>query len=209
MEIIPNWHPLLVHFTIALYVISALLFALGYFVTENAWKQKFTSAAYINLWLGALITVLTVAAGIYAYNTVGHDAPSHLAMTDHRNWALATAAFFWVLAIWSVFHYRTGKAIGLFFVMSMIIGAGLLGATGFKGGEIVYRYGLGVMSMPKAEGEGHDHSHEDGAEHDHDASAATEITHDDNNAEPHGHDEEKALPVDDASKTDDGHDHDH
>ncbi len=191
MEIIPNWHPLLVHFTIALYVISALLFALGYFVTENAWKQKFTSAAYINLWLGALVTVLTVAAGIYAYNTVGHDAPSHLAMTDHRNWALATAAFFWVLAIWSVVHYRTGKAIGLFFVMPMIIGAGLLGATGFKGGEIVYRYGLGVMSMPKSEGEGHDHSHEDGA------------------AEAHDHDEEKALPVDDAAKTDDGHDHDH
>lgn len=215
MEIIPNWHPFLVHFTIALYVISALLFALGYFVVKNGWKGKFIGAAYINLWLGALITVLTVAAGIYAYNTVGHDAPSHLAMTDHRNWALTTAAFFWVLAIWSVFSYRAGKAVGLFFVIAMITGAGLLGATGFKGGEIVYRYGLGVMSIPKAEGEGHDHSHEDSAEHDQGAIAMPEVTHDDSNAEPHdhaephGHDEEKALPVDDTPKTDDGHDHVH
>jgi len=185
MEIIPNWHPLLVHFTIALYATSALLFTLGYFGAENRWKAKITGAAYINLWLGAVITVLTVAAGIYAYNTVAHDAPSHLAMTDHRNWALATAAFFWGLAVWSAFRYRAGKAVGLFFVVALLIGAGLLGVTGFKGGDVVYRYGLGVMSLPKAEGEGHNHSHshENGADHDHAAQAAP--------------------------KTDDGHDHDH
>ena len=205
MEIIPNWHPLLVHFTIALYAISALLFAAGYFVAPNGWKEKMTGAAYINLWLGAVITVLTVAAGIYAYNTVGHDTPSHLAMTDHRNWALVTAVIFWVITIWSVFNYRAGKAVGLFFVIAMLVSAGLLGITGFKGGEVVYRYGLGVMSLPKPEGEGHSHSHEAGTAPDHSAPAVPK-GHDDSGTAPHSHDEEVPLSHDDP-ETDDGHDH--
>jgi hypothetical protein len=28
-----------------------------------------------------------------------------------------------------------------------------------RGGELVYRYGLGVMPLPQSEGEDHDHEH--------------------------------------------------
>ncbi len=163
-KIIPNWHPILVHFTVALYAIATLLFILGYLAnknewarkfTGNEWPQKFTNAAYLNLWLGALITLLTVAAGFYAYNTVAHDEPSHLAMTNHKNWALTTASFFWIVAIWSIFKYRAGKQVGLLFVTAMLIGSGLVGITGFKGGEVVYRFGLGVMSLPKTDSHRH------------------------------------------------------
>lgn len=207
MGIIPNWHPLLVHFTIALYVISSLLFTAGYVAVSNGWKEKLTGAAYINLWLGAVITVLTVAAGIYAYNTVDHDTPSHLAMTDHRNWALVTAGLYWIIAIWSVFLYRAGKATGLAFVIAMLASTGMLGITGFKGGEVVYRYGLGVISLPKPEGEGHSHSHEGGAAHDHGESAAR-VGHDDSGTAQHRH-EEEAVQSYEEPKKDDGHDHEH
>lgn len=186
MEIIPNWHPLLVHFTVALYAVSALLFAAGYFTAASEWRKTLTGAAYINLWLGAGVTVFTVAAGIYAYNTVGHDAPSHLAMTDHRNWALVTAAVFWIIAIWSVFIYRSGKSASLPFVIIMLFGASLLGLTGFKGGEIVYRYGLGVMSLPKVAGEGHSHNHENDAAHGQDEATSPNY---DAPASDGGHDE--------------------
>lgn len=181
MEILPNWHPILVHFTIALYAISALFFVLGHIGVKNEWAQKLTTAAYLNLWLGALITLLTVAAGIYAYNTVSHDDPSHIAMTNHKDWALATAAFFWIVAIWSVFKYRAGKPTGTIFVIAMIIGAGLIATTGYKGGEIVYRYGLGVLSLPQAEGAGHQHSHDSGAnDHEHN-------DHNDDGTDDHQH----------------------
>ncbi|NOR51996.1 MAG: hypothetical protein GQ470_05195, partial [Gammaproteobacteria bacterium] len=46
--------------------------------------------------------VLTVASGLYAYNTVAHDTPSHAAMTLHRDWALATVGLFSLLTIWSL-----------------------------------------------------------------------------------------------------------
>ena len=187
MEIIPNWHPFLVHFTIALYIVSSLLFVSGYFVKQLDWKEKITSAAYINFWLGAVVTFLTIAAGIYAYNTVDHDTPSHLAMTDHRNWGLITAAFYWGLAIWSIFLYRSGKSVGLFFIFAVLIGTSLIAVTGYKGGEIVYRYGLGVMSLPEVSGEGHDHSHEGDSGHDHGKTEDPEVK---NDCESDGHSHE-------------------
>ena len=155
-EIIPNWHPVFVHFTIALLSTATLLFLAGK-VTKN---ETLTKAGHINLWLGALITIGTVAMGFYAYNTVAHDGPSHAAMTDHKNWALPTAGAFIVLALWSAATYRKTIQVGTLFLALMIAASGSLAVTGFKGGEAVYRYGLGVMSMPQVAGDGGHGSHE-------------------------------------------------
>lgn len=96
-------------------------------------------AAYWNLWLGAALTVATVLAGFYAYNTVNHDDPSHAAMTDHRNWALVTAVIFWILAIWSVRAKWNSAGPRAGFLVTLILATGLLGVAGWKGGELVYR----------------------------------------------------------------------
>ena len=101
-EILPNWHPLFVHFTVALYTASFLFFVLGRVFFSQARAGECLTAAFWTLWLGAIISVLTVAAGFYAFNTVRHDALSHAAMSDHRNWALATAGTWWLIALWSL-----------------------------------------------------------------------------------------------------------
>ena len=39
----------------------------------------------------------------------------------------------------------------------------VLGSTAWRGGEIVYRYGIGVMSLPQTsvdDKDGHEHSHD-------------------------------------------------
>ena len=100
IEILPNWHPILAHFTIGLLLTSSALFLIGSLFYKKAWSKNILIVAHVNLWIGALLTLGTVAAGIYAYNTVAHDAPSHLAMKDHRNWALASSVLFIILAIW-------------------------------------------------------------------------------------------------------------
>ncbi len=163
IEIIPNFHPIFVHFTIALLSISSLLYLVG-FVFK---KEKLLEMARWSLWAGFVITIGTVLAGFYAYNTVTHDGPSHAAMTDHKNWALATAATFAVLAIWSFLRHRGGKPAGIVFVILILFASGLLAVTGYKGGEAVYRYGLGVMSLPKVSGDGGhgSHEHADGQGH--------------------------------------------
>lgn len=149
IEIIPNWHPILVHFTIGLLGGSVVLFIAGTFARQRASAAGLLTAAYWNLWLGAGITFVTVAAGYNAFDTVAHDQPSHTAMIEHQYWALATAALFWSLALWSTWGQRRGRRPSASFLSALVLATALLIITGFKGGELVYRHGLGVMSLPQ------------------------------------------------------------
>lgn len=174
IEIIPNWHPIFVHFTIGLLGISALFYLAGVVLK----KEHLLQVARWNLWIGALITIGTVLAGWYAYNTVNHDGHSHTAMTNHRNWALPTAAAFILLALWS-FIRRTKEPAALFMIC-LLLATAALGVTGYKGGELVYRHGMGVMfpspivngnikieKPPMDRNETTDDHHDDGHNHSH------------------------------------------
>lgn len=148
MEIIPNWHPLFVHFTVGLLFTATLLFMIGKFAPATAsWRGTCITVARWNLTIGVLITIGTVMAGWYAFNTVNHDNFSHQPMLSHRLWALSTAGVFIIMALWSFVTRR--KEPHIFFVLCLVAASGSLAVTGYKGGELVYRHGLGVMSMPQ------------------------------------------------------------
>ncbi len=166
VDIIPNWHPIFVHFTIGLLAAGAVMFVASALVPAHRWSETALKAAHVNLWAGAGIAIATVLAGFYAYDTVAHDGPSHAAMTDHRNWALPTAALWIGLALWSGYAVRkSGWRRGWVFVLLIVSAASALAVTGFKGGEAVYRHGIGVMSLPEIEGQGGHGSHShDGAD---------------------------------------------
>ena len=132
IEIIPNWHPFFVHFAIGLLSISALFHVVAAINSKSTNYYQFESVANWNLWLGTLFALVTVAAGWFAYNSVEHDTPSHLAMTDHRNWAMATTGLFVILAIWSFQRARKSIPIGWSFAIILLIATGLLSATGWK-----------------------------------------------------------------------------
>ncbi len=162
IEIIPNYHPIFVHFTVALLSVSTGFFVLAYLFRRHKWRQQWLTTAYWNLWVGAGITLITLAAGWHAFNTVDHDTPSHEAMLEHRNWALATVTVILLVAAWSIRRYAKSRPQNPMFVGSMVLVWALVTATAWHGAELVYRYGLGVMSLPKVEahGAGHDgHSH--------------------------------------------------
>ena len=170
IEIIPNWHPIFVHFTVALLSIAVVLFILGAFNKNESTRQTMYKVAEWNFWIGAVITIATGLAGWYAYNTVAHDTPSHAAMTIHRNWALATITVVLLLAVCLWRSNKTGHTSPSNLFISLLVGLLLLlGTTAWHGGEVVYRYGLGVMSLPKSEGEGHAHEHPDGKGHGHES----------------------------------------
>ena len=184
IEIIPNWHPILVHFTIGLLSASALLYLAGAMFK----KQNLLIAARWNLWIGAGITVGTVLAGLYAYNTVAHDGLSHAAMTDHRNWAVPTAGAFMALALWAAWKQRGVRAVSPVFVIIMLLACGLLAVTGYKGGEAVYRHGIGVMRMPEVHGDGGHESHAHGGMSEHHETAEPEPQEGDHHDHSgHGH----------------------
>lgn len=167
--IIPNWHPIFVHFTVALIFISAALYVVTLFI-KGPLREQWIIVARWTLWFGMGITVITGLTGLYAYNTVTHDTPSHLAMTEHRNWAAATITVILLLGMFSMVRAKGGNAHRGIFAAAMVVAALLVASTAWHGGELVYRYGLGVMSLPKPEAQGH--AHTGGEEHSHAAPEA-------------------------------------
>jgi len=175
--ITPNWHPLLVHFTVGLVITSSVFFILS--KIKGTWSTNFETVGKWTLWAGAIITVLTVLAGFDAYNTVAHDDIAHKVMKVHRNWALGTSAAILVLALWT---FRT-KTVSTLAVATSLLVSGLVGYTGYLGAELVYRHGLGVMRLPDSAGEGH--AHADGEEHDHGSSSTAQEEHDHGGGDDH------------------------
>ncbi|WP_417461204.1 DUF2231 domain-containing protein [Kordiimonas sp.] len=193
--IIPNWHPLLVHFTVGLTVSSALFLVLSKLVQKKH-VTIFETAGKWTLWLGATITVLTVLAGIQAFNSVVHDDIAHKVMKVHRAWALGTAVAIILVAVWV---YKS-KAISSAIIAASLALTSLVGVTGYLGAELVYRHGLGVMRLPDTSGEGHDHG--GNASHDHEGQESTE----DEDHHDSGHSHDKGLEAVQEDK-DVGHSH--
>ncbi|MEZ5447154.1 MAG: DUF2231 domain-containing protein [Gammaproteobacteria bacterium] len=159
IEIVPNWHPVLVHFTIALLIVAPLLFfASTWLPMESPAKLRLLAAARYNLLLGFIVSLGTVAAGWYAANTVAHDEAAHAAMLMHRNLALVTVAAYTPFVIWTLTRGHGPRSHGLLFAVLLFLPMVSLTLTAWRGGELVYVHGLGVQSLPDA-GE---HRHGDG-----------------------------------------------
>ena len=155
IELLPNWHPVLVHFTVALWSLAVVLHLLVLLPLPAGLRADWKVVARWLLWLGALFGIATAITGWLAYNSVEHDDVSHAAMTVHRNWALTTLTLFVVLALWSLrsrlrSSERSSGVVGVAFSLALAAGAILLSTTAWHGAELVYRYGLGVMSLPNS-----------------------------------------------------------
>jgi uncharacterized membrane protein len=198
IEIIPNWHPTWVHFTVGLLLTSAALF-----LVAAVWKlPTATTVARWNLWIGTAFAVVTVTTGYLAYHDVAHDADGHAAMKLHQWWARVTLILFLVAAVlaWRERFRETGA--GPVLLAAILIASGTLGVTAWLGAENVYRHGIGVMRLPEAHapGGGHHHDHSHGHMHGHGGGfPSPEAAPDD----AHGHEE----PGD--AKAGNGHDHAH
>ena len=162
-DILPNWHPVFVHFTVALWSLAALFYLSMPLIKSPSLHAQWVILARWNLWLGTAFSVVTATLGLLAFNSVAHDTPSHAAMSEHRNWAVSTLVLFLVLTGWSVWYYRRQiTATRTTFRVTMLLALVLLLTTAWHGAEVVYRYGVGVKSLPKVEtkgsaGAGHAH----------------------------------------------------
>jgi uncharacterized membrane protein len=212
IEILPNWHPPLVHLTVGLLFSSAIAYVVAWLPVPEGVRRQALVAARWGLFAGVAVTGATLVAGFQAYNTVAHDGPAHEAMKVHRNWALATAAVFAVAAFVEAWRIRSTEAAGAVVTLLLLAGAAMLTVTGYHGGELVFRHGLGVESLPRIEGHGHgggiapDH-HDDPlpADH-HDAGASDTAGGDSRDAEDTAGQPDEEVEAPDGHE---GHDHEH
>lgn len=184
-EIIPNWHPVLVHFSISLFIVSALAFVVAGFAKTYNIKYAARTYGRVSLWLAFIAILLTVAAGFQAYNTVTHDGPSHESMKIHRNWAFSVLALVTVLFFWSIYYVKKQREESGIFTALGIIGIVLVVITAWWGGELVFRHGLGVMSLPQTSSTGH--HHEAGVDSGHHSSIDMDMNQEQKKPQTHEH----------------------
>lgn len=170
VELIPNWHPALVHFPIAFATAAVFFVATGKLFKSRSWAMSCLMMGRWMLWGAVVFACVAALFGWFAYNSVEHDEISHAAMTVHRNWALGTLTALLTLAVWDGWHGRSGKMPSQVFLVLLVAAWLLVISTAWHGAELVYRHGLGVMALPDvhieqdatphdAGGHEHDHTH--------------------------------------------------
>lgn len=142
-------HPIFVHFTVALSFTSVGAYLLAYFIPPGNLKNDISIAALWMLFFCFIASLFTILFGFLQFNSVKHDMLVHLPMTDHRNWGLGTASVLFICTILALRGYLINKTHTVSLMLGLLILAGLVGITAYKGGELVYHYGLAVKSTPE------------------------------------------------------------
>lgn len=191
IEIVPNWHPIWVHFAIALLITAAGVYLL------LGWKSNRSDecppAALIvsrwTLWLGTAAALAALLTGWWASNSVQHDELGHANMLVHRNWAIGSTVLFGSAALLEFLRRKQARA-SVISALLLLAGGIAIARTGLEGGQNVYEHGLGVQRLPQTTGSGHEHGGHDHSDHQEDGATPAEA--------PAGNEQSS-----------DGHDHDH
>ncbi len=152
-----NVHPLFVHFPIALWSFSLLLWVLGQFLGRN----ELLNAGRWTLYAGTLGALVTLGTGYLAADGIGHDSVGHDLVHVHRDFMLWSVGLGLLTTVVAFFLRNRGTSKGQWAVtlgLFLTVGLTTLGAD--RGALLVYRYGIGTRAAMKSHGEEGDHGEE-------------------------------------------------
>ena len=154
-----SWHPVMVHLPLVGLLLAVVFDLVAVQRQSGAWRDTATAL----WWVGFLGAALAITTGLIAYNRVEHSELAHEEMILHRNLALATITFLILAALWRWKrpYSRAAALLGL-------AGAIGLAGVGYLGGDLVYRYGVGIptetLEQIAHERVGHEHGEPPGHE---------------------------------------------
>lgn len=141
----PAIHPEIVHFPIALFLLSALFLILWF------WRADifFLNAAYWTFMLAALGAVIAGSAGIFDYYNAPY--PEHPAAgaakisTMHIRMGVAVTSIALIGAVYFLVKDPVNElALVKWFAVIVFLEAFLVIVQGFSGGRLVYKYHFGI-----------------------------------------------------------------
>ncbi len=148
MESLSQFHPQVVHFPIVLFLLYVLLEIIGTIFK----KEFFSKAAHLVLFLGVLGAFAAVLTGnsaedaARALSKAGASIPLK-AIGEHSDYATFVMWFFTgllVLRTYVVLKKKFTGTVKYLFVILSIVGAFFVYRTGYLGGRLVYKYGVGT-----------------------------------------------------------------
>lgn len=138
----PNLHPLLVHFPIALLFLSLVLESIALLRKSSGLSR----AAWWNQIGGTAGLALAVTSGLLAEDTVSIAGDAGKLFERHEQLAFLSAAIFAILLLWRIAARGNipRKSPAAYFVL-LVAGVACVLTGAWYGGEMVFRYGVGVQ----------------------------------------------------------------
>jgi uncharacterized membrane protein len=134
----------MVHFPLALVLSASILLWAARIVRREGLSATLSTVGTWNLCLGALAALIALATGLGAALDLDVSSAAHQAISSHMKWALFTSLALMLLAVWrGAGTAPASRPSWMFILLLTATSAGLI-VTGFKGGENVYRYAVGV-----------------------------------------------------------------
>jgi uncharacterized membrane protein len=140
-----NPHPLVVHFPIAL-LMASVLFDLSAFLSKREALEK---AARWNLIMGLVTAAMAFVTGLQAEESVPPFPVMQEIVERHEKLAYITLGIFVLLFLWRVLkHGKFFRRWPSLYLLVAFLGMLNLAVTAYYGGELVYKYGVGVQAPP-------------------------------------------------------------
>jgi len=144
MTILPGWHPIVVHFPLALVVTATLFLIAARLLPQERTAATLATVGTWNLCLGALGALFALGTGLAAVLHLHVSAAAHEAISLHVKWAMFTTLTLVLLAVWRGAGTAQESRPSWLFILVLVAATAALVTTGYRGGQNVYRYGVGV-----------------------------------------------------------------
>jgi uncharacterized membrane protein len=139
-----------VHFPLALVVTAALLLCAARLLRHPGYAATLAIVGTWNLCLGTAAALLAIATGLAALVDLHLAAAPRLAVSLHLRWAIVSTLILVLLAVWRGAGVAQDSRPSWLFLAVLAAATGALIVTGYRGGENVYRYGIGVQGSGAA-----------------------------------------------------------
>jgi uncharacterized membrane protein len=146
MHLVPGWHPVMVHFPLALVITATLALSLA-----RVWRGDETAAALAvlgtwNLCLGAVAIYLALGTGLAAVIDLHVSAAAHRAISLHVKSAVVTTLLVTLVAVWRGAGAEAKSRPTWIFLLLLWVATAASIVTGYRGGQNVFRYGVGIAA---------------------------------------------------------------
>lgn len=142
-----EWHPMVVHFPLALGISAALFLLAARLVRDERRAATLATVGTWNLAIGAVAALVALATGVAALVDLHVGTAAHQAISTHLKWAIFTTLALVLLAVWRGAGSAWDSRPSWTFVVVLLAATAALVVTGYRGGENVYRYGIGVQGI--------------------------------------------------------------
>lgn len=147
MNLVPGWHPLVVHFPLALVVTATVLLSTARILRREDHSATLAMVGTWNLCLGAVAAMFALATGLAAVVGLHVGLAAHQSISLHLKWAIFSTVALLLLAVWRGAGGAQNSRPSWIFILLLAMMTAALIVTGYRGGENVYRHGVGVITV--------------------------------------------------------------